>query len=349
MKKLKVDIGELEFAFDNASRETDCYLDLETGRVVTISDSDRYYLESLLEEVYDPAVDQRVDLTEHIMNSDLPDWHKQTLLEADRIEMGYGTRYIGVPTADSHEGYRDMEAFIVTVEEDGLRDRLWRAISGRGAFRYFKDVLLDYPRERQRWFDFKDQRTEERILDWLRSQGIESIIERPPAEELPPPIPIRTRLFNEVLFFVRKARQLPGVMRIALIGSLATEKPNPKDADLLVWVADEMDLAPLAKLGRQIQGHAQGFNRGADVFLVDPRGRYLGRTCPWKRCGPGIRISCDALHCGRRPYLHDDLGAIQLSGELIAAPAVDLWPKIQARVPIPQDVERDLLAVLRDE
>jgi len=45
-----------------------------------------------------------------------------------------------------------MEAFIATMRNRRLQERLERAISGRGAFRYFKDVLLDYPAERECWF-----------------------------------------------------------------------------------------------------------------------------------------------------------------------------------------------------
>jgi hypothetical protein len=71
-------------------------------------------------------------------------------------------------------------------------------------------------------------------------------------------------------------------------------------------VTEDADLAPLARLGRRLQGRAQTLNRGGEVFLADPKGKYLGRICPWKNCGPGIRLSCDALHCGRRHYLHDD-------------------------------------------
>jgi len=104
----------------------------------------------------------------------------------------------------------------------------------------------------------------------------------------------------------------------------------------------------LAKLGRKLQGHAQGFNRGGEVFLADPQGNYLGRTCPWKRCGPGIRASCDALHCGRSHYLHDDLETVCLSEDLIAAPPLELWPEVVARVPLPEDVQEALIGPLRD-
>ncbi len=135
--------------------------------------------------------------------------------------------------------------------------------------------------------------------------------------------------------------------RIALIGSLTTDEPDPKDANLLVMVSDEMDLDPLATLGRRLAGHAQQFNRGGDVFLSDPRGDYLGRTCPWRSCGPGIRQRCDAMHCGQRHYLHDDLGMIKLAKSLIEAPPIELWPQIVVRVPVPQDVEQALSAPLK--
>lgn len=108
-------------------------------------------------------------------------------------------------------------------------------------------------------------------------------------------------------------------------------------------VTDEADLTPLAALGRKLKGRAQGMNLGADIFLCDPRGSYLGRTCHWKECGPGIRASCDALHCGRRHYLYDDFADIKLDRSLIVAPPVELWPAFVARVPLPEDLKRALV------
>jgi hypothetical protein len=59
-------------------------------------------------------------------------------------------------------------------------------------------------------------------------------------------------------------------------------------------------------------------------------------------------MRCDALHCGRRPYLHDDLKTITLKRELIAAPPIVLWPQVSAVVAPPADVEAILLAPLRE-
>jgi hypothetical protein len=152
---------------------------------------------------------------------------------------------------------------------------------------------------------------------------------------------MRQRLLSEILWFVPAVARLRGIRRIALLGSITTEKREPKDIDFLVVVDDEVSLEPLAKIGRKVKGHAQNIGRGADIFLADPGGRYIGRTCLWIECGPGIRRSCDALHCGRRHYLHDDMEAVTLSDEKIRM-AIELWPVVERRKGLPDDLEKVL-------
>ena len=151
----------------------------------------------------------------------------------------------------------------------------------------------------------------------------------------------------EVVKFVVDASKLNGVLRIALIGSLTTDKADPKDADLLVTVDDDANLASLAKLSRRIQGRAQSIGRGGEVFLSDADHAYIGRVCPWRECGAGIRMSCDALNCGRRPYLHDDLATIQLDEVLVRELPVELWPEVKTKRAVPSDLEEEVLAQLR--
>ena len=91
----------------------------------------------------------------------------------ERIEERYGERFISVPCESSAEGYRDMEDFIVTVEDEWVREKLIVAVNGMGAFRRFKDVLLDHPDVRDRWFGFKDGRVLERVSEWLEFEGID--------------------------------------------------------------------------------------------------------------------------------------------------------------------------------
>jgi hypothetical protein len=146
---------------------------------------------------------------------------------------------------------------------------------------------------------------------------------------------------------VRAARSTPGVRRIALIGSLATNKPVPKDADVVVTIDDTMDLDPLARLGRRLKGSAQTINLGVDIFLADRAGRYLGRICHYRECHP--RVACRALSCGRRQHLNDDLQIVTLSPALITAPLIDLWPRIVARCAVPPDTQALLVAKLEEE
>jgi len=130
---LKIDLDELCSAMEDSSYEHEYYLDLETGEILFISD----YMD-------DEETGKLKDQVEE--NSD---------------------RYERIPEAESHEGYEDMVDFIDTVKDERLVGLLEVAINGKGAFRRFKDVLLNYPEERESWFHFKDDRTQERALEWL--------------------------------------------------------------------------------------------------------------------------------------------------------------------------------------
>jgi len=165
-RKLEINWMELEAAFQMGGGgivEMHHYLDLETGEVVMVTSETTHYLEE------EP-------------DRELPDWQQHALEVAKKVEEEYGARYISIPNEDSREGYRDMERFIGTVRNSYLRDKLWQAIQGRGAFRYFKNVLQEHPAERERWFAFKDRCLHDRICYWLESKGIEPINPKQPPE-----------------------------------------------------------------------------------------------------------------------------------------------------------------------
>jgi hypothetical protein len=132
-KSLKIDLDELCSAMEDSSYEHEYYLDLTTGEILFLSE----YMDD-----------------------------EETRKLRERIEEE-PDRYEQIPRAESHEGYKDMEDFIATIKDEHLAELLEVAINGRGAFRRFKDVLLRYPEERERWFQFKDERIEERARGWL--------------------------------------------------------------------------------------------------------------------------------------------------------------------------------------
>jgi hypothetical protein len=175
LRQLKIDLSSVELAMTNAYIEHNYYLDLEMGDTILVTDEIRRELERIYEENTDEDVDDVFDIEPFIGRLDIPDWEKEFLRDADRVEREFGTRFIEIPHADSDEGYRDMEDYIDTVKNQRLQDRLTQAINRRRPFRRLKDVLEDYPEELERWFNFSNSRIHERMLEWLKDNGIEPV------------------------------------------------------------------------------------------------------------------------------------------------------------------------------
>ena len=152
-------------------------------------------------------------------------------------------------------------------------------------------------------------------------------------------------LLQALAQFIRAAASISGVARIAVIGSLTTEKLSPKDADVLVTVRDDADLECLSRLGRKLKGIAQTRNLGADIFLADQAGHYIGRTCPFKECHP--RSTCAGNSCGFGNRICDDFEAVRLSDQLIAEPPLEVWPKVVVRATLPADARQMLIQEAR--
>jgi len=354
VKRLTIDWSALEMAFDFAdmadfgdSMECGSYLDLNTGEVVYIDEEIRTSVDVISDELDDEPSEGEDWSEDAIRNTEtfreLSEDEQLSVLAAFMTEYGDSDRFKVIPHIESHESYQDMEDFIKTVDDDAKRNRLAEAISKPKPFRRFRDVLADDRCLERQWAEHEAASQRRAIIDWLHDIGVVPTNPGTVEPEFPPLPDLRNIMFGEVRRFVRFARDIPGVVRIALIGSLTTDKEFPKDIDLLITVSDDCDLAPLAKLGRQLSGHMTSNRAGADVFLAGEDNRYLGRTCPWKNCGPGYRASCDASHCGKRPFLHDDLNTIRLPEELITQPPVVLWPDLYATDTVPKDVREQLI------
>ena len=80
-------------------------------------------------------------------------------------------RWLHVARLGSREGYRDMELFIATVEDPAIADRLQIAITSKGAFRRFKDVLSRWPQELKRYYLLSNERHRGRARAWLAAEG----------------------------------------------------------------------------------------------------------------------------------------------------------------------------------
>jgi hypothetical protein len=133
-REIPVDWEALEDAFENNAPEVHSYLHLGTGEVLRVVDG-----------IADPEMHTRI---------------------------ASDSNYLRVDPVSSREQYRWMERFIPMVDEGELRDRLSRAIDGKGAFRRFKDVLMSYGPERERWFAFRSERLRVFMEAWLAAHAL---------------------------------------------------------------------------------------------------------------------------------------------------------------------------------
>jgi hypothetical protein len=108
-----------------------------------------------------------------------------------------------------------MERFVQSVTDDALRERLILAIDGKGAFRRFKDVLLSYPVERDRWFTYRANLLHIYINGWLEAQEILlgenppwGAPDQPPEPDIPLEKPIGQRGEGPTETLRRQAREL---------------------------------------------------------------------------------------------------------------------------------------------
>jgi hypothetical protein len=148
---ITVNWSDLEIAFERNSPDQESFLDLENGDLLSIVEGE-------------------------------PDAAARRARVASNPE-----RYLRVDPASSREQYRWMERFVGSVGDEGLRERLIISIDGKGAFRRFKDVLLAYPAERERWFSYRADLLHWHIHNWLAQNDIEATNTPPWGDVAPPP------------------------------------------------------------------------------------------------------------------------------------------------------------------
>src|SRR4029077_3769570 len=137
LKDVPIDWEALEDAFENNAPEVHSYLHLVTGEVLRVVDG-----------VADPQM---------------------------HVRIASDPNYLRIDPVSSREQYRWMERFIPMVEDSDLRAKLTIAIDGKGAFRRFKDVLMAYGPDREKWFTFRSERLRTFMEAWLTAHAIKPV------------------------------------------------------------------------------------------------------------------------------------------------------------------------------
>jgi hypothetical protein len=175
MKKLGIRFDDIQKAMEDVVRDAfDYYLDLSTGDVITISEEVFNEVNSRLYEGENDDIEDDVECIEFEHEPDVPFWMEDEMEVAMDVLFDEQGRYARIPERSSIEAHRIMSDFVSTVQEPELKKMLLSALDGKGAFRRFKDSLLNYPQERKRWHGFNARSMQHLISGWLKSVGVDA-------------------------------------------------------------------------------------------------------------------------------------------------------------------------------
>lgn len=149
MVSLKELVESIGFGSDKASYQ----LNLKTGEILFITDEELSIAENC------------EDLGE------LPEWQKE-MVSAVQDYLKNVDDYIALPNGYDVDEYSVMEDFIDSLSDDNQQQALLKAISGKGAFRRFKDKI-DQLEIANEWYKFKDAALTDYAKEWAKENDIE--------------------------------------------------------------------------------------------------------------------------------------------------------------------------------
>lgn len=132
---MKVKLSEIIDAIEMTDQESEYFIDKVTGELVWISDF------AMTSEEKETACDQ---LDEH--------------------------GFYRLPTSFDIREYDIMEDFVYSLSGPAM-EKLSRAISGRGAFRRFKDGIRQLGIEQQ-WYDYQADAYKKKAIKWCKENGL---------------------------------------------------------------------------------------------------------------------------------------------------------------------------------
>ncbi|AZV61099.1 UPF0158 family protein [Peribacillus frigoritolerans] len=149
--KIQAIIEELEMQFD----ESRTFLNVKTGEIISVTLDDLRAAED--EEEF----------------GHLPEWEQEDRKVA-RDAFENFENYKELPTKYEVNEYEIIEDFCFTVSDERKQDTLLSSIKGKGAFRRFKDKIIDFEMEDQ-WYSYRDERYKQIAIKWCLDNNINFI------------------------------------------------------------------------------------------------------------------------------------------------------------------------------
>ncbi|HEY3308961.1 MAG TPA: UPF0158 family protein [Desulfuromonadaceae bacterium] len=140
---------EMQVMFDTMT----VYFKRSTGEFITVSDEYLHIAED------GDSFDDR------------PGWEQEAIRQTAEVLADEIGDYVSLPSRyDIHE-YSIMECFCHSVENPKIANDLFRSITGKMAFRRFKDAIRRHGIEND-WYRFKDEAYKEIAREWCEENGI---------------------------------------------------------------------------------------------------------------------------------------------------------------------------------
>jgi len=147
-----VKLSDILEAMELQSPDHPSYLDRDTGRIVHINDDIDY------EARRDKPLEE------------LPEWMHDDVRDARRIEADEGN-FAVLPDRFEIDEYDMMRDFALSQEDADVSAQLMDAISGRGAFRRFKDAVRRLGIEKA-WYEFRDAAYKRVAREWCDANKV---------------------------------------------------------------------------------------------------------------------------------------------------------------------------------
>ncbi|PGM54644.1 UPF0158 family protein [Bacillus sp. AFS053548] len=150
--KIKDIIEELEMQIDGYRS----FIKIRTGEVFSVAE----------EDLFDAEDEKPID-------DDLQDWQIENLEIANEIMENFED-YKELPSKYEIDEYIMIKDFCLTVKDEKIQNILLITIEGKGAFRRFKDAVIELNIEMD-WYSYRDSRYKDLAIAWCQNNDIEYI------------------------------------------------------------------------------------------------------------------------------------------------------------------------------
>jgi hypothetical protein len=96
----------------------------------------------------------------------------ETRARHEEVRKGLGEEWVRVPSVTAQAAFEEIEDFVEEMSDPAARQALFLALERRGAFRNFREALLQLPEEHRRWRSLRREAAQKRLDAFLASLGV---------------------------------------------------------------------------------------------------------------------------------------------------------------------------------